>query len=856
MNSKPFITVFSITWLLLYSVISYAQDLEEEVAEEEPERYAISLDLDVGGQIVESDTDSSKFNEYRDNDTDALINRVYFSVDDTETGRYLDFRGRRLSREDQELFLNLGIAGAWSVDFDWDETPHLLSNSATTPYDYLGRGVYRVAGGIVDDIQIFSVDDARTWILPDAGPGGVGEDSRIASVLRDSVHHIDLGTQRDTGTVGVNFYFTDRTKARFEFQHDDKEGSILTGVAIGDRPPRSLTVQLPEPIDYNTYDFKVSFEHYADDYSVDAAYEYSIFENDIDQMRWNSLFHAANFNCAAIPACAGATDYDRIRANANLIGYRSTEYATDGALTLSPDNTYQNVTLNGGYRPPWWNSRLSASFVYTDMEQDDTLLLPYATSNFGGTAPALPRATAEGEIDSFMANLAYNASPLQALNVNLRYRYYDLNNDTPQDIWIGTTQDTDSYTYLSNRINIAYDMEQNNYGVDLNYYLGNLGTVGFSYDREEIDRPHREVAETEEDRYTFSYRVSPLDWANFSAKYILSERDGSPYNSEITDQSLAYNIVTNATQANNPLPGFGNHPALRKYDVADRDRDELDLTLNLLPVETLSVNLSYDYINNDYGMVIADSINTWDSVALTFVDAFVDPTQLGLLGDEINRYTVDVNYSPTQNLSLFGYYSREEMEIRQRGRYMNEDNRINNINGTKDWQLTDGGDIWDSDMDDDTDTYGFGMNYKAMEDKLNLNADFSHSNGEVEIDYGAGVRMVEDDTTSIHNHAEWSSPPDVDFETNTLNLGLSYAFTDKLTLGFDYILESYSVTDWMQAGNSAHDRRVSDNYVTQIDSETAGTSNDRAGSRLVTLDDYLAPDYDVQWGLLSIRYKW
>ena len=857
MKSKTLHSLIGTLLLFLGSGTLLAQDLlEEEFAEEsEPERYAISLDVEVGGQVVDKDSDSSKFNEYRDNDTDALINKAYLSIDDTETGRYLDFRGHRLSRADQDLHLDVGLSDMWRLDFDYNSTPHLLSNSARTPYDYLGGGRYRVAGGIVDDIQIFSIDDARTWTAPDAGPGGYGEDSRIAKVLRDSVHLIDLGMQRDTGTFGVNFYFDDRTSARFEYQRDDKDGSILTGLAIGDRPPRTMALQLPEPVDYTTDNFKFSIERFGDAYAVDLAYQYSRFENDVDTLTWNSLFHAPNFNCAAIPACAGATDYDRIRANANLIGYRSTEYATDGALALSPDNTYQNVTLNGSYRLPWWSSRLSASFVYADMEQDEALL-PFATSNFGGTLPALPRATADAQIDTTMVNVNWNGNPLQSLNVNLRYRYYDMNNDTPQAAWFGTTQDTDSYAYLSQRYNVAYDMEQNNFGAELSYYLGKMGALGFTYDRDEIDRPHREVETTEEDRFTFAYRVNPIDWASIRAEYTLSDRDGSPYNSEITDQSFAYSIVVNAAQPNNPLLGFSNHPSLRKYDVADRDQDEFKLSLNLMPVEGLSVNFSYDHTSNDYGGAIADSINTWDSVALAFVNAFVDPTQLGLLDDEINRYAVEVNYAPTDNLNLYGYYSREELNSNQRGRYLNEDNRINNINGNKDWQDTDGSEIWAADMNDDTDTFAFGVNYKAMEDKLDLNADFSHSNGNVVTVYSAGASMVEDDTTSIHNHAEWSSPPDVEFESNALNLGIRYALSEKLSLGFNYIYEDYSVTDWLQDGNSPHRLRLSDNFVTEIDAETAGTSNDRAGSRLVTLDDYLAPDYEVHWGIVTMQYKW
>ena len=308
MNNKILISALSASVLFLAPVVPYAQDLEEGVPEEEPERYAIAIDLDIGGQIVDTDTNSSKFNEYRDNETGALINKAYLSIDDTETGRYLDFRGRRLSRDDQDLYLDVGLSGTWSLDFDYNSTPHLLSNSARTPYDYLGGGRYRVAGGIVDDIQIFSIDDARTWTRPDAGPGGFGEDTRIAKVLNDSVHRIDLGTQRDTGTFGINFSFSDRTRARFEYQRDDKDGSILTAVALGDRPPRSMTLQLPETIDYTTDNFKISLEHFGDLYTFDAAYQYSSFENDVDQMTWNSLFHAPNFNCASIPDCAGDLD--------------------------------------------------------------------------------------------------------------------------------------------------------------------------------------------------------------------------------------------------------------------------------------------------------------------------------------------------------------------------------------------------------------------------------------------------------------------------------------------------------------------------------------------------------------------
>jgi MtrB/PioB family decaheme-associated outer membrane protein len=855
MRSKILISMFFASAVLLSSVGALAQDPDEELMEEEEEkaRYETSLELNTGAQVVDQDNNSSKFNEYRDDETALYLNRIYLSIDDTETGRYFDFRGRKLSRDDQALYVEFGSFGGqfgslkgWSVDLDWSETPHLLSNSARTPYDFLGDGVYRVAGGIVDSVQISNIDNASSWTAADAGRGGGGEDSRIARVLGDSVHLIDLGTQRETGAAGLNVYLSERTKARFEFQLDDKDGSILTGAAIGDRPPRSVVVQLPEPIDFTTYDFAFFLEHFNDNFQVDGSYRYSMFKNDMEQMSWNSLFYAADFFCASNPECAGAADFDRVRQG------NSREYATTGAMALSPDNTLHNIALNGSIGLPW-RSRLSATVAYARMEQDETLL-PFATSDFGGALPELPRASADAQIDTTMANLAYAINPLRRLSLKLQYRYYDLDNDTEQDVWQYFTQDTDSSPFKNERINIAYDLERQDFGVDASYYLGKAGTARFAYEREEIERPQREVKETDEDIFKFSYRVSPFRWATFMAGYTRGDRDGSVYDGEITRQSYAFDPFANAEDHDNPLLGFSNAPGLRKFDVADRQRDEVDISLSLLPADSVNINLRYNYRNNDYGGTVPTTITTWDSTALAFVTASIDPTLLGLLEDETNRYAVEVSFSPTDKLSAFGFYSRDDIQNKQRGRFLDENNRINGI-GSKDWQDTTGAFLWDATIEDDTDTIGAGVNYAAMEDRLDLNADFTYSNGDVGIRYVPGAAIAEDDTTSIKDYAEWSSPVDAEFELNTVRLGLDYVLTEHLTLGLSYTFETYTVRDWQQEANGAHQNALSENFVADNDPETQGTTQDRPGSRLVRLDDVLAPDYDVHVGIVTFQYK-
>jgi MtrB/PioB family decaheme-associated outer membrane protein len=860
MKKRFLISVCSASIISLTPEILLAQgfDLSEpeelSTQEQKSERFVLSGEFELGGQIVDLDVNSSKFNEYKDDESDAYLNRLYFGVDDSETGRYFDFRGRKISRNDQEFYVEFGSFGApgsdsstgWSVDFAWNETPHLLSNSAATPYDLIGGGEYRVARGIVDAIQINNIDNASSWTAADAGPGLAGEDLRIAGVLADSVHLTDLGTQRKTGTLGINFAFSKRTKVRFEFQTDEKDGSIVTGAAIGDRPPRSAAVQLPEPIDHQTYNAKLSLEHVGEKYNIDASYVFSKFENDIDTMTWNSLFFAPGF------FTAGATDYDGVR-----IG-KSTLYATTGAIALAPDNTYHNVTVNGGMILPW-NSRLSASFAYGRMKQDDDLL-PFATSDFGGTQTPfdLPRTSAEAKIETLMFNTTYAINPTPRMSVQLHYRYYDLDNQTEQDLWRGNTQDSSSRSFKSERLNIAYDLRRQDFDVNLSYYLGRAGTLGFAFERDELKRPQREVRKTHENNFIASYRTKPVKYATFNAKYTKAIRDGSPYNSEITDLSQGFDALVVAGDHDNVLLGFANAPALRKFDVSDRERDKVDVSLGFQPSHKLAVNLSYNYRKDDYGDrdEISDTLTTWDSDLLDFVTVSIDPTQLGLLESKSNLYMADINFQPSDKLNLSAFYSREELKSAQRGRFLDENNRLNNIAAGKDWQDTTGDFIWDADFEDTTDTLGVAILFKPIKDKLDLKGDFSHSRGVVDINYVAGAQIAEDDTTSFKDWSEWSSPPDVKFKTNTVTFNMNYAISERLSLGLKYLFETYRVTDWQQQATGAHQTVLNEYYVADQDPETAGTSQDRAGSRLVRLGGILAPSYDAHVGVITLRYSW
>lgn len=824
----------------------------------EGERYDRQASVSIGAMLVDNSSDSSKLNEYRDLRSGLYLDRLFYSIDDAVTGRFLDFTGNRLTRDDADARLEFGSFGGpdrertrgWTIDAKFNRTPHLLSNSARTPYQYLGNGRYQVDRSIIDRIQISNIDDARSWTRPNLGPGLAGEDLRIAQVVSESVRPIDLGIQRDTGEVGFNWLFSERTKARVEFKRDDRDGSLLAGMSIGDRPPRTTNVQLPEPIDQTTYDFKLAIEHVGRGFHADAAYTYSRFNNAIDTLSWNSLLYAPGF------FTPGATDYDNVRRPS------TTFHATNGAIALAPDNTAEQFVLNGGLNLPM-RSTLSATIAWGNMRQDEALL-PFATSDFGGrqTPGVLPRSTADAEIDTTMFNIAYAINPLSRLNMRFFYRMYDLDNKTERMAWFGNVADTSSRPIFSARYNIAYDIKQQNSGADVSWFMGRAGTLGLNLEHERKERPQREVLVTGEDIYRLTYRVRPFERATFTAKLGRGNRDGSPYNGEIVDQTYAYNPALVPNDPNNPLWGFGDHPGLRRFDVTERDHEQLDLTFWYAATERFDTRVSYRDRSNDYDSPMVSVINVWDPTRSAFVDAPVDPTQLGLLRDEAKQLSLDFNYVANEGLSLNAFLSREMMEFDQRGRYLDENNRLfgatNRIaNGVMDWQNGDGRYLWNAYMEDRTNTLGLGLAYAPEGAGYEFNAGFTHSRGKVMIEYVPGARLFEDDTAAGYSYSEWTSPPDVSFKTNALTLDYSREFGEQWTIGLRYLYEVYRVTDWQQEGNVAgHQIPVNPWFIADLDPETAGTSQDRAGSRLIRLGDVLAPDYDAHVGLVTLTYRW
>jgi MtrB/PioB family decaheme-associated outer membrane protein len=358
-----------------------------------------------------------------------------------------------------------------------------------------------------------------------------------------------------------------------------------------------------------------------------------------------------------------------------------------GRSALAPDNHFNQLALNLGYElgPAW---RLALNAALGRGQQDDSFL-PYTTNALIATAP-LPRASLAGDVDIRQADLQLSGDLgahfawLAGLRGRLNYRYYERDNGTPQAEY-GTVEG-DSFP-AGVATNLAYGYRRQKLSVTGDYDLARLlwpesgpaTQLSGGWDREEWDRKFQEVESSTEDRGWVRVRMSPLAWLAFDARYGAANRDTGPY---VTD----------------PLAGAPQNPLLRKYNLADRERDFWDLEVHLsLPG---NVALSFggferrdDYVNSD----------------------------LGLSRSRDTGGTADLSWTISEKISAYAFYGRQEISSLQDG---------SQSFGAPDWQ---------AESVDEFDTASIGLRLNGLGDRWDVRFDYFLVDGQGDIEMRSGA---------------------------------------------------------------------------------------------------------------------
>lgn len=719
-----------VTGLLLFPALGMAQ-----------EESTVSGSASILLRAVDGERESAKFQEYRD--LEDGVAGDFFLLYRRPDGYFLDLGATKIGQDDQNFTLKSGRYGRYRLEIGYDELPHRFAFDAKTLYSGIGSGNLVISNRVQADLQ---------------GSTSANDLARRVNQALAGASSVDLELKRKTGSLAFDLMTFDPFNVRVELSREKREGArpFFGSFGFGN------TVEIAEPIDYDTTQFKVIAEYAGRPFYVNATYYLSIFENNIGTVSWSNPFRAVDSTTPTAYTTTFAAGPSR------------------GLIDLYPDNIYHNISLSGAVMDLPFRTRVSVTASWGWMDQDDDLVAHTtntairrgAVSGVAGVPVPfdafdranLPRKTAEASVMTSLYTLLVTSRPLQFLDLKARYRYYDYDNNTDQTEFFGHARfDAVWEPHVGEaEASVPTSYTKHTAGIEagLDVLPATKVTLGYTY--EKTKRTNREVDSQDEHIGKVAADAKPLSWLDLRASYERAQRSGK-YNFLIP--FLATHL---GEELEEPVPQL---PFLRKYDEANRDRDRVQFLATVYPIEPVSLTGSAMFTRDDF----SDS-------------------PFGLRDTETQTYGLDAEYAVTDRLNLFAFYIFERIESNQKARqwtpggvgdpFTREPGLASNSN-------------WTAKNEDTIHTVGGGVEFTIVPGKLDARLAYSYSQSDGKIRLASPVGTAANDNNAFAP-LNFTDVDDVRF--HTLNARLRYHFRKDLTIALGYMWEKYDIGDFNNTG--------------------------------------------------------
>ncbi|MGA7807315.1 MtrB/PioB family outer membrane beta-barrel protein, partial [Bradyrhizobium sp.] len=421
--------------------------------------------------------------------TVALTNQKslakYYEYSDIKPGAFGDFTmsvgskdglyqadvgGKNVGYDDQNYYLDLSKAGQHYLNLGWDQTPHLYSTSAQTPWLGVGTNMLTLPAGCASK--------TNTTAAVVTGANCLGPTT-------------DVGIHRDTGSVGYRWTPTDAWDVRADFSNMHRSGTQVDGV-VGMGPagfPYGPN-QVIKPVDDTTQNFGVNGEYagtspWQQKYTFKVGYQGSTYNDGFSSYTVQNPYCTGN-SCEV----AALSPFDRLSTPPS-------NQMNAGTSTLAADLPFK--------------SRYVGTVNYTSMTQNAAFIPmtanPNAPAAVAGILPTLngvPQTSLNGNIDTLLSNNVVTTNITPDLTSKASYRYYDFQNNTPQ-LMLGTPGSTTAWASYDQNVateraiqslSIAYIKQ--NAGEELTWRPTSAWHFGAAYGFEHYDYTDVDATSTSE----------------------------------------------------------------------------------------------------------------------------------------------------------------------------------------------------------------------------------------------------------------------------------------------------------------------------------------------------------------------
>ncbi|HEX3129995.1 MAG TPA: MtrB/PioB family outer membrane beta-barrel protein [Thermoanaerobaculia bacterium] len=663
------LTALAVSTLLLAALPVAAQEPAEDTSASAPQGFTFTIDPIVFG-IFEStvDTDSAKWEEYRDMSSGFVIPLLNIEGRDPNDDRYLDFHATKVRRDDARYTFGYGVLDRWGLMVDYNKIPHRFGNNGRMLFTQTSPGVYQIA----DPVQLALQTALEKQFAANRALITFPFLNGLISPYLQTASFVDLGLERDRLNANLGFGSLRGFSWGLDYKHEDRDGNRPYGASFG----FSNATEIPEVIDYSIDDAELAGAWNTDRAGVRFGYRMSTFKNNVSTMYWDNPWRLT-----------GATDPSAYSApGSGTIGGSGVGFAD-----LWADNESNVIFADGRTRlgSSWY---AQGSLSYNTMTQDDPLL-PYTLnasikgigfdhSVFDATdVTKLPVRNADNEVN--VTNLSAQAGGDLGQNFDLtfRYRMYDYDNSSKRIEFPGYVRYHAVWEEIA-RITVPFSYTKTDLGAELGWDIGKVSRLALSYNLQSWDREFREIDSSDEDIVKLAFDTHPSQRFNLRASYEFGDRSIGDYHPEAAENSFV------------EPEGVTNLPGLRKYDEAAREYDQFNVNGQLFATDALNFFVGVTGRNEDY-----------------------KKSEFGLVSDDVLQYNAEVAYAPSDaiNFYLFGHrFDRESLQHNRQSGATPSTSPLDN---------------WDLTLDETTDTFGLGFTTKVKAWTTDLQANYSKTDG-------------------------------------------------------------------------------------------------------------------------------
>jgi len=635
-------------------------------------------EVTLGLMQRDSDTNSAKFLEYRDLPQGPVLPWLRLFGKKGEF-RY-DIVAKDITQKDQRFGAKLSN-DTWRFTGSYSSIPHNFGNGGRSLLQPIRENEWRISDSTQEYYQAWLIANqaarnvSYTTLSALVAPGLEAAPSNIdIKLVRGRTNlALELAPKEAKYTLGVTYFHERRSGTR-----------AANGTSFG----FGNVVETPEPLRYISQDFGVRGSILGDWGSARASFNYNDFKNAFTSFAFDNPFRVTD---SSHPSAYSAPS------NTTVDGAKS------GLFSLWPENNAviggAGVSLKLGSR-----SRLTADVALGSWKQNETPFIPYTTNtavelpdgHSAATAP-LPANKLDGKISTTSLSAYFTSRLSDALRLNARYRRYDLDNKT------GRIRFEEGYTRFDAvweeipRISVPYGFTNDSFEALLNYSFGKATLEGgYKYTR--MQRTFRESRETTENGFRAALDVRGNDWMTLRGLFEFGSRDYDEYDTGASEHASYLHVE-------DPV----NQLALRRPDQAKRDLTRIGGMLQISPSDgKANLFLSYTQTKQDF-----------DDAPVPKVLETGSEAPLGLQSSDYETFTLEGDFSPSERVTFYAFYTRENIDDFQKGR---QSGATVSFNPADDWTST---------VADKVDTAGAGASFVMRPDKwfLDLFARYQKADG-------------------------------------------------------------------------------------------------------------------------------